>query len=170
MEKKYIEDMPDYEYYLNIKGPISPEKNKNVVIQINSISRIIGIYDIIILDEISYTITTLINFYKKKVKVFETLNELIFSCEKIICMDAGLIKNEINFVKNIRKEKKSYLINNINDKYKGNVYFYEKKNFINCIIKNLENGKKVELASNSESFISDNLKPILEEKKIKYLI
>jgi hypothetical protein len=178
LEKKYMKDFKDkklkFEYYLDIlkdkenKGKIDAEKHPYLIIQINSLYKIIGTYDIIIFDEISYTLDTFLSFCEERQRVFNTLNELCDEAQKVITMDAFLSKRDIEFINNIRKEKKTCTLLNTSDDIKGYIKFYEKKTFTVELIEKLNNNKKIVLATNSKTYL-ENIEGLLKENNITYL-
>lgn len=176
LEKKYIQDLKSFKLYSSIKGPINKKEHPRIAIQINSIKRITSTYDYVILDEISYTLSTLINFCDNKKQVHDILEQLIQNSEKIICMDANMQNSDINFIENIlnsknnenKKNRSKFIIYNKNTKHRGDIYLYKRKEFTNDIMKNLSNGKKIALASNSNTFLT-NLEALLIYDGIKYL-
>lgn len=170
LEKKYTKDLPDFKYYEDIKTHfIDADIHKKLVIQINSIHRIIGKYDIIILDEVSYIFDTLISFCKNKRKIYDSLSQMLKNCDKCICMDAYMGKNEIDYIKYLRPNKKNFTIINTINGYRGNVRFYHKDTFIGHLMKDLKNKENVIFASNSKTYIEKQIIPELKRLDIKYL-
>ena len=171
LEKKYIEDLPDFEYYEHIKTPfIDADEHPRLVIQINSIHRILGKYDVVILDEISYIFDTLISFCKNKRKIYDVLKQMLESCDKLICMDAYITKNEIDYIKHLRPNKRNFTILNTINEFRGNVHFYKKDTFINRLVEDLNNGLNVVFASNSKTYLQKQIIPQLKKLGIKYLL
>lgn len=170
---KYMKDLNGkFEYYLDIlkdEKKIDSEQHPYLIIQINSLYKIIGSYDIIVLDEVSYTFDTFLSFCDERQRVYKTLHELADDADKVITMDAYLSKRDIDFINKLRPDRKVCTILNKSDDCKGFIDFYDKKTFIDNIIKKLQNKKKIVLASNSLSFLEKTLEGILKVHNIKYL-
>jgi Origin of replication binding protein len=81
-----------FEYYMDINsGTIDPTKHPFLIIQINSVKRIFGgVYDIIVLDELSYVLDTFISFCKQRFKIMDNLRQLLLHSNKNVILDAYL--------------------------------------------------------------------------------
>lgn len=169
--KKYDNDLQKFEYYLNIKDKkINADQHPNVIIQINSLHRITGIYDIIVFDEISYTLDMFLNYCKQRVSVFDALKHILKTSDKVICLDAFLSNREVTFINNLRKDKKSCVILNNNKIKRGQIYNLQKTEFTEQIIDDLKKDKKITLSSNSKSYLEDKLVPLIENIGKKYKV
>lgn len=151
--EKYLTDLNLFELYSNISKSIKPEFNPFVICQMDSIHRIRGEYDLIIFDEISYSLTHLVTSVKQKQLCNQFLEEILLSKNNnIICMDALLNDDWLNYLSNF--DRKIKYIENIysihNEKIivnfnNNNISFYDK---IRRCIKNNEN---IVIASNSKA-------------------
>lgn len=182
--EKYFNDLIDYfEIYSNINEKVfSPKVNPFVICQMDSIKRIRGEYDLVILDEISYSLSHLVTSVKSRQKCNDVLEELLQSKHnKIICLDAlmnndwirylSLFNRNISYTKNTYSIHKNKKIVNFNN---NNIAFYDK------IKKCLKNNENIVIASNSKEelrniyniieLFDNNIKKqfILKESKIKY--
>ena len=177
LEHKYIKDFNNFKelkgkfvYYEDIKDrKIKSSKYPYLVMQINSLHKIQGKYDVIIFDEISYTLDMFLSFCEKRQEVKNKLNEICHTADKIVCMDAYMSNREIDFIKSIRTNHKSCTILNKNDEIKGLVKWYEYNAFEQKIIKLINKGKRVVIASNSLNFIENKLTALCKKYNINAL-
>lgn len=102
LDEAYINDFEEFDFklYSDIKGNITDDR---VVVQIDSMHKLRGKYDLLILDEIVYSIDHLASFVKEKKLVWDTLTEYIKESSKIIVCDALLNNTVIQLFKNIRR-------------------------------------------------------------------
>ncbi len=171
LERKYLEDLDLFENYEDIDSRyIDPANHPRLVIQINSLHRIIGTYDFIVLDEVSYVFDTLISYCDNKVRIYNVLKQLLESCEKLVCMDAYISKEDIDYIKALRPNRKNYTILNEVPEIRGNVLFYEKDNFLHKLITDIDSGYKIIFASNSKTFLKKKVVPLLIDSGINYLL
>ena len=77
------------------QGTGTTVKGERIVVQVNSLWRVKGAFDLIILDEMVYTMNLLLSFVKEKREVWDALNQYIKGTPKIICCDALLDNNTI---------------------------------------------------------------------------
>ena len=99
-----------FETYSDLKGEIYKPR---VIIQIDSLPRIRRKYDLIIMDEIVYTLDHMVNFCKEKTAITKCFGQLIDNSKNMIVCDALLDKGSIEYIKSF---KKSYHI--VENKYK----------------------------------------------------
>ena len=95
--------------YEDVDGSIY---DKRVIIQIDSLHRIRGKYDLIIMDEAVYTLNHLVSFCKEKSIITETLASLYQNCKNTIVCDALLDNKTINYIKALDTGKKCKIIEN----------------------------------------------------------
>lgn len=150
--EKYLKDLPSFETYQNIESSsIDSYANPFLIMQIDSIKRIRGSYELIIFDEITYSLSHLVTSVESKKRCYDILEQIFYDNNHIITMDA-LFDNDwldylcsfdrkikyINNTYSIHKDKK--IIN-----FKNNsTALYDK---IRYCIKNKEN---IVIASNSK--------------------
>lgn len=80
-------------------------RNNRVIIQIDSIHRIKGRYDLVILDEIEYIREHLFSFVKLKSQCYRTLVEFILNANKVVVCDALLTTSTIDWIKELIPDK-----------------------------------------------------------------
>lgn len=151
--EKYLDDLNTFEIYSNVKSSITPDANPFMICQIDSIYRIRGEYDLIVLDEISYSLTHMVTSVKKRNLCNQFLEEILSSKNnKIIAMDALLnedwinylskFNRKINYIKNTYSIHEDKIIVNFNN---NNIDFYNK------ILKCIKNKENIVIASNSKN-------------------
>lgn len=131
--------LPGFKLYNDIGGKILSSTNKRLIIQIESLSRLSGNYDIVVLDESE---SILNQFSSGNVKnltfAFATFERLIMKAKKVIAMDAYLSERTIDVINYIsgtedytidyytHQNAKDY--NYIVGYYKNNSYFLKEIN------------------------------------------
>lgn len=164
LDKEYTRKFPEFELYSDIKETVyDTNLHDKMVIQIDSFYRIQGNIDLLILDEFTYTAMHLIERVKHKETVYSALLEYINNYNtKLIVMDALLDLNTIKYFYNLNRR-----IHYIYNKFKKHTdlitYNYCNKVgvFVDTLLENITNGKKIIIPTNSKNFL-DNL-----EYKIK---
>lgn len=171
LERKYLEDLDGFENYEDIRSRyINPKDHPRLVIQINSLHRLLGTYDFVVLDEVSYVFDTLISYCENKVRIYNILRYLLEACDKLVCMDAYMTKRDINYIKTLRPNRRNFVILNEVSGFRGYVNFYERNVFLSNLNDDLLRGKKVIFASNSKSYLETYVVPLLEDIGVKYLL
>ncbi len=175
LERKYERDLEDlnfvnYETCPNKNGRFDAHQYPRFIVQINSLWKVSGGYDVVVLDEISYTIDTLINFADHKTQNVNALESFIQYSQKLICLDAYISQWDVDYIKNLRKNKRTKVILNEVTEQRGTIYNLRKDIFKKKIMDKLKRKKKVVLISNSKSFLLDQMEPLFKENKIKYKI
>jgi hypothetical protein len=167
LENEYMETFKDYDFklYSDCKGIIREDR---VVCQIDSLWKVRGEYDLLVLDEIDYTLEHLHSFVKKKQEVWDALNQFIQSTSKIIACDALLSKRSINLFKN--NDRSTWVVENKWCSFKGKtVNFLDYVNAEQTIAHILEQQKlhgSVFVPTNSKTF-AQKLFLFLKKKGIK---
>lgn len=98
-----------FKMYSDVNGKITDDK---VFVQIDSLFRVIGSFDLIIFDEAVYTLAHLNDFVKRKHEVWEALLQQIQSAKKIIVCDALLDNATIDIFKKASLGKKTWIVDN----------------------------------------------------------
>lgn len=165
LDKEYVNNFPNFELYSDIKETVYDTDIYNkMVIQIDSFYKIQGNIDLLILDEFTYTATHLIERVKNRESVYNALLEYIYNYKKtkILIMDALLDIENIKYFYNLNR-KIHYICNKFKKHSNINCYNYSNKIgiFVDEIIENIKDGKKIVVPTNSKNFL-DNL-----EYKIK---
>lgn len=103
LDEAYIKEFGEFGFilYSDIKGKITDDR---VVVQIDSLHKLRGKYDLLILDEMVYTIDHMVSFVKEKKLVWDTLIEYIKETKKIIVCDALLNNTVIQLFKDIKRK------------------------------------------------------------------
>ena len=139
-----IDDRP-----VSHKGIITDDK---AIVQIDSICRVHGKYDVVILDEFKYTLAHIINFVKDKEKVLQALRDQIRACKKVIVLDSYLDNDEIEFLKECGKTPYFYY-NSFKKHQDIKLVIKENKSQLSLHIENLvRNQFKVAVPTNSKSY------------------
>lgn len=132
---------------------IHSSKYPRMVVQIDSLHKIAGKYDLLILDEIESTVNHLTSGHIKHFdKCYRNFITYCKKTPKVFCMDATL--QDIT-VDTLFKNRNTIKIENTYKSYTNtNVGFTScKAQFIQMCISDLRQGKKIILPSNSERFI-----------------
>lgn len=173
LNRKYYQDLHKlgFEIYDNCKGPIWDSKQyPRLIVQINSLWKVTGEYDVTLLDEISYTLDILIDYSDHKYQNVRALESYIKNSMKLIVLDAFLTNSNINYVKCIRGSYGCLVIDNKKKKHEGDLELMKYDPFLTKIKDKLESKKRIVIISNSRAFLQKKIKPILENMKLKYLI
>lgn len=128
----------DFKMYSDVNGKITEDK---VFVQIDSLFRVIGSFELIIFDEAVYTLEHLNSFVKRKHEVWDALTQQIQSAKKIIVCDALLDNATIDVFKKASganegerpsaskarssKPKKTWIVDNQWQSFKGKSIRYE---------------------------------------------
>jgi hypothetical protein len=166
MKSKFLNEQGlKFELYSDVLGTIKSNKNPLLICCLNSLYRVCGDYDIVIIDEA-------ISIYKnlfcslittRRGQVYRNLTNYIKESKKLIIID-GLLNRYIT--ENITKQRIKY--NNIVLENKKTIN--KKKDYIICerseIIEmlssvNLNDGKLRVLCSNSKKFIIEDIKEVI---------
>ena len=159
--KKYEQDLPLFTNYENIN---TNEYNSNefpyLICQMDSVKKIRGHYDLIIFDEICSTLTHLVSSVESKKRCFDLLKNILYDDNHIICMDALLNNEWIDFIKSFNRNI-YYIINTFSihtDKYiynyGSNITEFEKE-----IRKSIDNKENIVIATNNKKMLQfiDNI-------------
>ena len=168
LERKYTNDLA-HEHFVNYedieKVILSSDEFPRLVVQINSLWRVEGRFDVVLLDEMSYTWDTLLGYCARKTEVINHLNQYMRSdTATVIALDAFITRPNIEWLYVKRGRQKMKVIDNIlpadpNKKVK----FLHKTLFEQRILKDLKAGKKLVIASNNKHWINNELLPLIEE-------
>lgn len=171
--RKYLEDLPLFAYYENIhESTIDSDMCPFLICQIDSIKKIRGSYDLVIFDEISYTMNHLISSVTSKKRCFDMVKNIMYDANHMIIMDALINDDWINYIKSFNRNI-HYTINTHSIHKNKKIYNYGSNltGFVNEIKKSIKKGENIVIASNNKkkiNFINDIL--VNEFPKIKKLI
>lgn len=135
-----------------------------LVVQIDSVWRACGSYDVVILDEVGYTLNHLFEFAKEKSKCLDALKHHLSESKNIVMMDALLQKRHIECVKQFANIEKCFVIKNdfkVYSDYKVTMIDGQRFELLNQVRTALNSGKKVCVPSNSLEalkFVDANIK------------
>lgn len=135
--------------------------NNRIIVQIDSLYRVRGKYDYVILDEVVYTLNHLIRFPERKKEIADNLIRLINNAKKIIVLDALLDDGVIDFLKSFNR---SIMI--LHNTYKSftnrtvNMYLTSSDGFIADVRRRALKGLKLCCPSTSKK-VADKLYDIL---------
>lgn len=141
--------------YEDIEGPIYDDR---VVIQIDSLHRLRGSYNLIIMDEAVYTLNHLVSFSKEKGIIMNTLTDLYKNCQHTVVCDALLDNKTINYIKSMDESKSCTIIENTYKPFKNKLVKYhgvnihEHNKIIIHIEKMIQEYKKLYIPTNSQRF------------------
>lgn len=176
LDEEYVRNFKDFKLYSTIGDKIYDiDINNKLVVQIDSLHKIRGSCDLLILDEFTYTTTHLVEYVKNKSESYETLVNYLKLSPKVIISDAYLTEEDINWISLFREN--ILYINNEYKKHNNKKIRNFKTNsseFMESIINDLENNKKIILATNKKGF-SDYLQfcvqqnPKISNKKYKFI-
>lgn len=176
LNRKYLVDLEPlgFELYDNIREPVfDSEKHPRLIVQINSLYKVQGMFNTIILDEFSYTVDTLIDFSEKKKANMDALISYVKHVPKCIVLDAYVTKANIEFVHKMRTlsdKPKTLLVTNKITEERGTVENLQFDAFFNKIHELLDDGKRIVLASTSKGFLLDRLEVWCVKHKFKSLM
>jgi hypothetical protein len=142
-----------------------------VITTIDSLHRIVGECDLLIIDEFTYTLSHLTDYVKEREMVYSTLTQYLNNNNtKVLALDALMNENDIEFLKYFKNNIK--YIKYENDTHSNKKIINYNNNlglFFNKVIKDIENNKKIYICSNSKShilFYENILKNKFSGKKI----
>lgn len=162
----------NFEKYSDIDDKVIDLNIYNKVITtIDSLHRIVGECDLLIIDEFTYTLNHLVEYVREREMVYSTLTQYLYNKNtKILALDALMSEEDIEFLtyfkENVQYEKYENYLHN--DK---KIYNYNSNLgvFFNNISKDLEMNKRIYICSNSKShilFFEDILKKKFSDKVI----
>jgi len=161
--KKY-----DFELYSDLQGPIDTEKHPRVIIQIDSLHRLEGSVDLVVLDEIESTLAHMMT--KKSYdseqaermnitpikKMWDPLKSYIKHCPKVILCDATLQDTTVESLLELRKKdtnNKSIKVQNMYQSYSHvcvTTHIKKRVSALPHIIRLLESDKRLVIPTNAQ--------------------
>ena len=117
LDTKYKEEWGDIGFYsyTECKGVIDKAR---VLVQINSLHKVRGHYDLVVLDEVGYTMDMIMSYCEKRREVWETLMQYL-SCNetKFILLDALLNNRTIDTFRKANRD--IFIVENTFQSFKG---------------------------------------------------
>ena len=152
---KHVQDWGKYGFknYNKIETPlIRSEEYPRLVCQIDSLRRVSGHYDLIILDESEYTLAHLYEFVRDKYKVYKLLKCYLSDATYVMALDAQLSDLTLTLLRDCGRQP--YVYFNTYPKHRNvSVKLVKKKNHFNqMVLDHLQKGLKVALPTNSDTY------------------
>ena len=172
LEQAYMDEFGQYGFKLYSDQNGAVIRGDRIVIQIDSLWKLRGEFDLIILDEIVYTLDHLISFVKAQNKrnVYDALVDYCTNTKKIIACDALLNNNTINFFKNLGKGAlKGKTIHIVDNKWgsfshlRAEIIQSNASQYIRMVFEQLEQGKNIFAPVNVKK-VGEKLKLLVETK------
>ena len=167
LENEYMKVFSDYGFKLYsdiLSGKISGDR---IICQIDSLYKVVGEFDLLILDEFVYTLDHLNSFVKKKNYVWNAFNQYVNETNKIIVLDALLDNKTIEVFK--RSTRSTWVVDNKWKSFDGKKANYFKfKDFSRLtkhVMDQLEEYGSVFFPTNSKT-LADKLYVYLKSKNI----
>ena len=149
LDKAYLKDFGQYGFQLY--GNKATYSDDRLIVQADSLHKVRGMYDLMILDEFIYTKDHIISFAREKKSVWEALEQYILNTGKVIICDALLNNSTVEYVKSIAPNRTTHIVDNKWASFKGkNVKMY-------CDL------------DNSTAFIVDVVKAVTVDKQKVYI-
>jgi hypothetical protein len=151
--RKYIEDFKKdgFKFYLDksFKGEITGDR---IVVQVDSLQKVFGEFDLLFLDEIKYVNQHRLNFPQEKIPISKALIQHIRSSTKVIAADGLMSNAHIDWLKGISGNKTVYTIHNTYERFQDkSCYTYYNRipgknlvgNYIDHVLAELDDGNKI---------------------------
>jgi hypothetical protein len=150
--------------YSDIQGPIDTKKYPRIIVQIDSIHRIQGKSDLLILDEIESTFSHLCSSKNlDQQKCFNTLRNYITKTPKVLMADANLTDATVNLFSG-KRNKCIKILNEYKSFDKVNAQIiHTKAALFKSIYDQLDNNKRIVIPTNSKTFSKKIYKLITEK-------
>lgn len=145
----------DFELYSNIKGSISSDKHKKVIVQVESLYRLQldeeNIIDLLVLDEVESILSQLgSGLHKNFNSSFAMFLWMLSTAKHVICMDANLSDRTYNILMKFRKHDIFFHCNKWQSSKDDIFYITDDKNlWISHLIEHIEDDKKIVVPTNS---------------------
>jgi len=150
--KAYSEEMKEFgfDYYLDINS--KTYNSKRLICQLDSIHKVRGQYDLLVLDEFEYTKLHLTGTtVRDKKETFECLSQHVSSCQKYIVLDALLSNDTVKLFNRIDDGNKYVLINDYKSFSNRDVFIDFNINAVEqYILSKLKDGLKIVVPTNSK--------------------
>ena len=151
LDRNYVEVYKNlkFEIYLDIKSnTYDLDVHNKIVVQIDSLGKVVGKPDLIIFDEMEYSLDHFITFVSDKNRVHDALISYIKNTSKILIMDAFITRNTIKFLSSLNR-KIHVEVNEFKTHVGKESCFIEKKRiFINSLKSSINEGEKIIFVSN----------------------
>jgi hypothetical protein len=161
LEQSYLIDFGKYGFVLYSMCEEGMIYKDRVIVQIDSLPRIAGEFDLVICDEIELTVEHLMGFTSDRKTVYERLRNYLEHTPHVLFCDALLRKETIQI---FLKDRNPLIIQNTVLPYSNtSIQFMSSKDETLCkIIDNIKLGKRIVVPTNSIRFAED-LQAFLQE-------
>jgi hypothetical protein len=161
--RKQLDDLEKqgFVYYENLgKGLL--KNNKKLIVQIDSLWRVIGKYEYLILDEFTYSENQVVIFTKNKKQCIDALIHRIKTTPKVIVADAFIDDNTVDLFRMMRDDITIY--ENIYPKQENKTVYMVTSHgkFISMIYESIRQGKKLIIPCGSKDDVNTLYKEIVE--------
>jgi hypothetical protein len=148
----------DFKLYSDIIGDINQNDHKKVIIQVESLHRIVinkytDPINLLILDEVESILAQFNSgLHKHFNAAFAAFQWMLMTAEKVICIDANLSERTFNILKRMRPNHEIHFHHNIFKKESENIYKITNNNseWLSIMLSFLSDGKKIVIPSNSK--------------------
>ena len=158
--KSLLEKFDDFQLYSDINGDITQNNNKRVIIQVESLHRLVLTkhtepIDLLILDEIESILSQFNSGLHRNFNLaFAIFQWMISTAKTIICIDANLCERSINTLRKMRPNINDYNICLHYNKFNRETeYIYKITNnnsdWLNAMLTYISEDKKIVLPTNS---------------------
>ena len=167
LEDEYMETFKDHDFklYSDFKGVITGDR---IIVQIDSLYKVRGEFDLLVLDEIVYTMDHMHSFVKRKPQVWEALNQYISDTQKIIACDALLDNKTINLFK--KSGRSTLIVENKWKSFNGKKFkyndFVDFPSTVKYILDNIKQWGSLYIPTNSKTF-ADKIFYYLREQGLR---
>ena len=163
---EYMKNFEEHNFklYSDFSGKIMGDR---IVCQIDSLHKVFGEFELMLLDEIEYTQDHLHSFVKQKQQVWDSLNQYIDSTKKIIVCDALLSNKTCEFFKSFGRT--THIVENKWKSFSGTVNYHPWQSqtvFLIHLLNSLKHHKSIFIPTNSKTFAL-KLFLFLQKKGIK---
>jgi hypothetical protein len=144
--------------YKDIKNDISPTTNKRVIVQIESMHRIRGVYDVVILDESESIFAQFDSGNVVNISfAVANLSYMLKYAKNVIAMDAFMSKRTVEIIKSMRGADDEVIEINTYKNATDYTYnlTYTEVDFLRRMNTSLEDGKNIAIVSNKLSKLNE---------------
>jgi hypothetical protein len=155
--KSLLENFSDFTIYSDIIGDINQYTHERVIIQVESLHRLVlnnmcEPIDLLILDEVESILSQFNSgLHQQFNSAFAIFQWMLSTAKKVICIDANLCERTINVLKRMRSNHDIYIYHNKYNRESDNIYKITNNHYdwVSQMILLLSNDKKIVLPTNS---------------------
>lgn len=150
-----------------VKGTINSEKHNLLICCINSLYRVEGHFNKVIIDECETVIKSLFSplIKRSRRQIYNNFTNYLINADQLFLVDGLLNRKTINFILDFRKDKRNIILENKKVLTNRNDYIkYNENELLNKFkLLNLRDGKLRVFASNSKNYLVESIYKILVE-------